>query len=56
MSMQEDLRRILKQTVADEDSAGEMMVRIFSRSSEDENVELPAPEADGERLKFRGEE
>ncbi len=42
VSMEEEVRRILRAAVAGEESAGEMMVRIFSRSWDGEPFE-PMP-------------
>ena len=53
--MAEDVRRIPEETVKREESAGEMMVRIFSRSWDGEKPKLPLREANFEPMKSRGE-
>jgi len=56
VSMEEEVRRILEETVKREESAGEMMVRIFSRSWDGEKFEPPPRETVAEPMTFRGEE
>ena len=41
VSMEEEVRQILEQSVAHEESAGDMMVRIFSRTWDGERFEIP---------------
>lgn len=55
VSMEEEVRRILEESVQREESAGEMMVRVFSRSWDGEKFEPPPREAGVEPMKFRGE-
>lgn len=56
ISMEEEVRRILEESVQREESAGEMMVRVFSRSWDGETLETPPREVFVEPMNFRGEE
>ncbi|WP_353256837.1 hypothetical protein [Hyphomonas sp.] len=55
VSMEEEVRRILDETVKREESAGEMMERIFSRSWDGERFEVPPINGYVEPMKFRDE-
>jgi len=55
VSMEDDARPILDETVKGEESAGERMVRIFSRGWDGDKFELPPREANCKPKKFRGE-
>ncbi len=51
VSMEEEVRRILRASVAQNEGLGDLMVRIFSRSYGDEPFELP-PREYVEPMKF----
>ena len=53
--MEEEVRRILYDVVQREESAGEMMTRIFSRSWDGERFEVPPIDGYAEPMKFRDE-
>lgn len=55
VSMEEEVRRILDDVVQREESAGEMMTRIFSRSWDGERFEVPPIDGYAEPMKFRDE-
>ncbi|MCI4646096.1 MAG: hypothetical protein MRY64_15045 [Hyphomonadaceae bacterium] len=56
VSMEEEVRRILERAVETEESAGAMMVRIFSRSWDGVPFEPPPREEYAEPMSFDEEE